>query len=331
MVLLILLLFDVFDLALSQLLNSEHTLVVSIFPNSLNDSAIFKVQLAWAVKLVFLDTADVEFFLILPNIVCIVLSIFFLMKPSDDSVARFNLADHFFTMMKIASELNTIVIDKLAFAMGLALKEISNVEKLIIFELSFSLFDAIDKIAFISRLDQLIKLIWVQKGLKDLSMRQSIPKTSHYFHTVFLEQKAIALKLRQVELASIITPIRKNVNTFFMVFGRNKCARFRLLKKPFIIRKIRVNDSAIPVRLALLPVALVDCRFFVYEIYGTVADDLFDCWQFCVIWDGLLILEWVYFIMGYRFGNLFFRRRAYFVDGALVTWLSMRRLSFRDG
>lgn len=108
------------------------------------------------------------------------------MKPSDDSVARFDLADHFFSMMKIASELNTIVIDKLAFAMGLALKEISNVEKLIIFELTFSLFDAIDKIAFISRLDQLIKLIWVQKGLKDLSMRQSISKTSHNFHTVFL-------------------------------------------------------------------------------------------------------------------------------------------------
>ena len=109
------------------------------------------------------------------------------------------------------------------------------------------------------------------------------PKASHNLHTVFLYQKAIALKLRLVELPLIITLIRKNVNTVLMVLRGNECTGFRLLEKPFIIRKVRVDDSAVSMRLTLLPVALVDCGFFVYEVDGTVADDLFECWQLCVM------------------------------------------------
>ena len=109
-----------------------------------------------------------------------------------------------------------------------------------------------------------------------------------------------------------------------MMVGFNESTGLRLLEQSFVIWKIRVLDSPITMGLAIVPMTLIYCWFFIDEVDGTFADDLVDTKQFCDSLDKLLILLRIYSIWGYSLGNLFFSLRAYLLEGAFDTWVKVR-------
>ena len=126
--LLFMFLLNVHDLAFSELLNSSHMIIMALFPDPLNNSSIRKVYLPMPIKLIILDSSNIELVALFPFEVSILGVCFSKLLASDNPVVGLELAVHSFTVVKFAFELDAIIVDKLAFAVGFAVVELPYIQ-----------------------------------------------------------------------------------------------------------------------------------------------------------------------------------------------------------
>ena len=165
--------------------------------------------------------------------------------------------------------------------MRIAILKVALINKFVCLYTAFTLLHPIFKLALICRLNELMVLIFIHQSLDHLSMRHTVLKLPSNLHfIIFSHQQAFSLKLRIPKLSTVIWTICKYVNTVLMPFGVDECTRLALLEEPFIVRKVRIHNSPISVRLAVGPVALINRRLVEDKIYRTVLDNIFNSCHF---------------------------------------------------
>lgn len=123
--------------------------VMAFLPHALNDTAVAKVYLTWAIKFIVLDTANIKLVALCPFVVSIQRVTSLRLVASYDAVSRSELACHSFAVQELAFELYAIVVDQLSLAVGFAVVEIPDVEQFVVLESAFALFDSIEELAFV--------------------------------------------------------------------------------------------------------------------------------------------------------------------------------------
>ena len=126
--LLFMFLLNVHDLAFSELLNFSHMVIMALFPDPLNNSSIRKVYLPMSIKLIILDSSNIELVALFPFTVSILGVCFSELVASDNPVVGLELAVHSFTVVEFSFELDAIIVDKLAFAVGFAVVKLPNIQ-----------------------------------------------------------------------------------------------------------------------------------------------------------------------------------------------------------
>ena len=80
------------------------------------------------IKLIILDSSNIELVALFPFEVSILGVCFSELVASDNPVVGLELAVHSFAVVEFSFELNAIIVDKLAFAVGFAVVKLPNIQ-----------------------------------------------------------------------------------------------------------------------------------------------------------------------------------------------------------